>query len=188
MNPFRPAQVTAALALSLFGMQSFAQTPITYKCLCQNIGTVPQEPLGDREGHAVWVTPYTCRVEGGPLDGGVLTGTTIYEWDKTSAIGLSGNGVGRKAGGMVVYQLGEFKNALTMADGKVTGFLGSGQGTYKMATGGRRIIGWQELHVCGPARWRESICDRRQDRVTLSRWATLAQSSCDCSFSFICPV
>ena len=131
----RPAHVAAALALTMLGVHSFAQTPITYKCLCQNIGTGPQEPLGDREGHAVSVTSYTCRVEGGPLDGGVLTGTTIYEWDKTNAVGLSGNGVVRKAGGTAVYQLGEFKNSLTMADGKVTGFVGSGQGTYKMATG-----------------------------------------------------
>ena len=131
----RPVHVAAALALSMLGAHSIAQTPITYKCLCHNIGTGPQEPLGDREDHAVSVTSYTCRVEGGPLDGGVLTGTTIYEWDKTNAVGLSGNGVGRKAGGTAVYQLGEFKNSLTMADGKVTGFLASGQGTYKMATG-----------------------------------------------------
>ena len=131
----RPARIAVALAMSMLGAHSFAQTPIAYKCVCQNIGNSPQEPLGDREGHAVSVTSYTCRVEGGPLDGGVLTGTTIYEWDKTIAVGLSGNGVGRKAGATVVYQLGEFKNALTMADGKVTGFLASGQGTYKMATG-----------------------------------------------------
>jgi len=130
-----PARVAVTLALSMLGAYSFAQTPIAFKCVCQNIGAPPQEPLGDREGHAVSVTSYTCRVEGGPLDGGVLTGTTIYEWDKTNATGLSGNGVGRRAGATLVYQLGEFKNALTTADGKITGFLGSGQGTYKMATG-----------------------------------------------------
>ena len=132
---FRSAHVVAVLVLSMLGARSMAQTPITYTGLCQTIGTSPQEPLGDREGHAVSVSSFTCRVEGGPLDGGVLTGTTIYEWDKTAAVGLSGNGVVRKAGSTAVYQLGEFKNSLTMADGKVTGFLASGQGTYKMATG-----------------------------------------------------
>ena len=132
---FRPACVAVALALSVLGAHSVAQTPTAFRCVCQDIGTSPREPLGDREGHAVSVTSYTCRVEGGPLDGGVLTGTTIYEWDKTNAIGLSANGVGRKAGATLVYQLSEFKNALTLVDGRVTGFLGSGQGTYKMATG-----------------------------------------------------
>jgi len=131
----RPLYVAAALVLSMLGAYSFAQTAITYKGICHNIGIAPQEPLGDREGHAISVSPYTCRLEGGPLDGGVLTGVSIYEWDKANAVGLSGNGVGRKAGASWVYQLGEFKNALTMADGKVTGFLATGQGTYKMATG-----------------------------------------------------
>jgi hypothetical protein len=64
-----------------------------------------------------------------------LTGAGVYEWDKTNAVGITGNGVGRKAGAALVYQLGDFKNALTMADGKITGFLATGQGTYKMATG-----------------------------------------------------
>lgn len=131
----QPMRVAAVLLLSMIGVPSYAQAPLTYKCLCQTIGTSPQEPLGDREGHAVSVSSYTCRIEGGPLDGGVMTGNTIYEWDKTNAAGLSGNGVARKAGAMFVYQLGEFKTALTMADGKVTGFLGTGQGTYKLATG-----------------------------------------------------
>ena len=50
----------------------------------------------------VTVASYTCRVEGGPLDGGNLAGTIIYECNKTNAIGLSANGVGRKAGGTLV--------------------------------------------------------------------------------------
>ena len=132
--------LAAALLLSMLGAHSYAQTPLTYKLLCQTIGTSPQEPLGDRESHAVSVTSYTCRVEGGPLDGGVMTGTSIYEWDKTNATGLSGNGVARKAGAMFVYQLGEFKATRTMADGKVTGFVATGQGTYKMATGSAAFL------------------------------------------------
>lgn len=121
--------------LSTLGASSFAQTPLTYKCLCQNVGIAPQEPLGDREGHAVSVGNYSCRVEGGPFDGAVMTGTTVYEWDKTIAVGLSGNGIGRKPGVTWVYQLGDFKHVLTMAEGKVTASVGTGQGTYKMATG-----------------------------------------------------
>lgn len=131
----RTARVAAALALGVMGACSVAQTPTAFKCVCQNTGPSPLEPLGDREGHALSVASYTCRVEGGPLDGGDLSGTIIYEWEKTNAVGLSASGVGRKAGATLVYQLGEFKNALTLVDGKVTGYLGSGQGTFKLATG-----------------------------------------------------
>jgi hypothetical protein len=125
-----------ALGVALPVPQAFAQTPVTYKCYCHNIGTAPQEPLGDREGHSISVSSYSCRVEGGPLDGGVLTGASIFEWDKTNGLGLSGDGVGRKAGAALVYQLSTFKNTLSVADGKVTGFLATGRGTYKLATGG----------------------------------------------------
>jgi hypothetical protein len=148
----RSTRVAAALALSVFGVFSFAQTPITFRCLCQNTDPSPLEPLGDWEGHALSVASYTCRVEGGPLDGGDLTGTIIYEWDKTNAVGLSANGVGRKAGAALVYQLGEFKNALTLVDGKVTGFLGSGQGTFKLATGSAAsLVGKTFSYVVRPA-------------------------------------
>jgi len=129
------ALAVAFLVLMAPAATSVAQTSSSYKCFCQTAGTDLPEPLGDHEGHAVTVTSYTCRVEGGALDGGVLTGTSMYEWDRTNARGLSGNGVGRKAGAMLVYQLGDFKNELILADGKVSGFLASGQGTYKLATG-----------------------------------------------------
>ena len=136
MNAFQSlSRIAAVILAAVVCAPAHAQTPIAYKCHCHTAGTAPQEALGDREGHAVSAGSYTCRVEGGPLDGGVLTGTNIYEWDKASAVGLSGNGVGRKPGATLVYQLGEFKNALTMADGKVTGFLATGSGTYKLATG-----------------------------------------------------
>jgi hypothetical protein len=127
--------VAGTVFLGIFGLTSFAQTPLTYRYLCQSIGTGPQEPLGDRDGHNISVYSYSCRVEGGPLDGGVVTGNAIYEWDKTNAVGLTGNGVVRKPGAAAVFQLSDFKNALTVVDGKVTGFLAAGHGTYKLATG-----------------------------------------------------
>jgi hypothetical protein len=91
--------------------------------------------LGDRDGHNISVSNVVCRVEGGPQDGGVLTGLTIYEWDKTNAVALSGAGVTRKPGGTSAYQNTETKLALTLADGKVSGFTGTGRGRYTMATG-----------------------------------------------------
>jgi hypothetical protein len=132
--------VGTALVLSLLSAYSFAETPLTYKGYCQMFGVSAQEPLGDRDGHAISVSNYTCRIEGGPLDGGVLTGSTINEWDKGSAVGIAGQGVVRKAGSMSVFQLGSFKLSLTMADGKVTGFVGSGQGAYKFTSGAGAVL------------------------------------------------
>jgi hypothetical protein len=131
---FKP-QMAVGIFLGVIGAASFAQAPLTFRFLCQSVGVGPQEPLGDREGHNLSVTNYSCRVEGGPLDGGLVTGITIYEWDKINGIGLAGNGVVRKPGATAVLQLSDFKNTLTMADSKVSGFLATGNGTYKLATG-----------------------------------------------------
>ncbi len=114
---------------------ALAQPAPSSRLFCHAVGNSPPEPLGDREGHSISVGEITCRVEGGPGDGGVLTGTTIYEWDKTSGVLLSGVGVTRKPGATSAFQHTEGKIALVVADGKVTGSTGTGRGRYTMATG-----------------------------------------------------
>jgi hypothetical protein len=114
---------------------AFAQSGSTARLLCHSIGNSPAEPLGDRDGHAVAVGQFTCRTEGGSLDGGLLTGVTIWEYDKTNAVSLSGNGLTRKPGAYAAYEQTEGKLALTLSDGKVTGFTGMGRGRYTLATG-----------------------------------------------------
>ena len=79
---------------------AFGQAGLSYKASCQEVGNSAEEPLGDRDGHSIDVFQFTCRIEGGPLDGGVMTGMTISEIEKTTSIGLSGAGVIRKAGGL----------------------------------------------------------------------------------------
>jgi len=106
------------------------------KSICQLVGgSGALEPLGDREGHAIEVATETCRVEGGAMDGGLVTGQSIWEWDKTNAKMLSIAGVVRKPGATVAYEITEGKLALTIADGKVTGFTASGKGRWSMAAG-----------------------------------------------------
>ncbi len=122
-------------ALSLASAGVAAQSGSAAKLHCQVVGSSAPESLGDREGHAISVGQITCRVEGGVGDGGVLTGTTIYEWDKGSAVMLSGIGITRKPGATSAYQHVEGKQSLVMTDGKVTGVTGSGRGRYTMATG-----------------------------------------------------
>ncbi len=131
--------VIAFAALTLGSAGAFAQSGATAKLYCHAVGASPPEALGDREGHAITVGEITCRVEGGATDGGVLTGTTIYEWDKGSATMLSGIGVTRKPGATTAYQHTEGKQSLVMTDGKVTGAAGSGRGRYTMATGAAAV-------------------------------------------------
>jgi hypothetical protein len=72
---------------------------------------------------------------GGLLDGSLLTAQEIWEWDGTNAKMLLESGVIRKPGALATYELTEGKLALTMTDGKVTGFTASGKGRWPTATG-----------------------------------------------------
>lgn len=123
----------AALATLAFG--AMAQAPILQKAYCVNVGMNPMEPVGDRQGHALQVLNYSCRTEGGPMDGGVMTGVNITEWDAGKAVVLSGAGVGRKAGALASFQVTEGSTTLIMTDGKVTGMTSSGRGIMKHASG-----------------------------------------------------
>lgn len=114
---------------------AFAQADQSGRLFCHAVGSAPPEPLGDREGHSLSVGQVTCRVEGGLTDGGVLTGSTIYEWDKTNGVLLSGLGVTRKPGATTAYQHSEGKISLIITDGKVAGSTLSGRGRITMATG-----------------------------------------------------
>ena len=128
------AGIGTAIAFAAFVPNANAQE-ITYTRTCQTIGADPPEALGDREGHSISVNVASCHSESDPMSGAVLTGTTMWEWDGPKAVLLSSNGVIRKPGGTVVYQNTAGSLALTMADGKVTGFTASGKGDEKLATG-----------------------------------------------------
>jgi hypothetical protein len=121
--------------LALLATSAVSQSAPTSRLHCHSVGYSPAEPLGDREGHSISIGEVACRVEGGPGDGGTLTGTTIYEWDKTNATLLSGTGITRKPGATSAYQHIEGKASLVVIDGKVSGIAGSGRGRYTMATG-----------------------------------------------------
>jgi len=126
----------AIVVSAAFYIPNAVAQEITSTSICQNIGSGGDpEPIGDREGHSVSVDMVSCRVEGGPLSGGVLTGTDIWEWDGPNAVSLANDGVVRKPGATAVYKNTEAKIALTITDGKVTGWTASGKGHWAMATG-----------------------------------------------------
>ncbi len=104
---------TALIALSATAPSAVAQEN-TATLTCQDVGwdSGPPEPLGDRKGHGITVGQYSCRVDSGPMSGGVSTGTIIWEWDGTNAVELSESGVIRKPGSTLVYRGTEGKLAL----------------------------------------------------------------------------
>ena len=120
---------------ALMHAPAFAQSGQSEKLICNAVGYSPAQPLGDRKGHSIAVSHSSCRIEGGPLDGGVMTGMTIWEWHKGNAVMLSSIGVSRKPGTTLAYQNTRGKMSLMMSDGKVVGVQGSGRGRCTMATG-----------------------------------------------------
>ena len=125
----------AVVTLVLTCMAAHAQSIPPTRLHCYTAGSAQPEPLGDREGHSISVSQIACRVEGGLTDGGVLTGTTIVEWDKGNGVILSGSGVTRRPGAFAAYQHLEGQVSLTMTEGKMTGSVTTGRGRITMATG-----------------------------------------------------
>jgi hypothetical protein len=128
------SSVASAVALAAFTSSAVADE-VTMTMTCQSIGNSAPEPLGDREGHSISIGEVSCRVDGGPLSGGVLTGMDIWEWDGANAVSLANNGIVRKPGATAMYENTEARLALTMTDGRVTGATASGKGHWRMATG-----------------------------------------------------
>jgi hypothetical protein len=125
---------TPAIFLICARASSAQDNTLTFSC--SNFGIVQaREPLGDKEGHAFSVGEYSCRAESEPLAGGVWTETIVWEWDKTDASLVEAAGVIRTLGGAAVVKITEGSFSLTIAEGRVTGFAGSGRGVFPLAVG-----------------------------------------------------
>ena len=125
--------------LALFGAAACAShaqaQAITYRVLCNNHGANWAEPVGDRDGHTLQLAEGTCVVQGGPLDGAVLSQQTIWEYDKGVGTMLSSHGINRKPGAMGAYINTTGTLTFQMTDGRVTGWTASGKGRSTMASG-----------------------------------------------------
>jgi hypothetical protein len=126
----------AILVASMGSETVFAQaTATSARVTCNNIGGSAPEPVGDRDGHTLQVAEASCTVQGGPLDGAVLTQNTLWEYDKGVGNMISSHGVYRKPGAMAIYVNSAGTINLVMTEGKVTGWTASGKGRYAMASG-----------------------------------------------------
>ena len=93
--------VASAAVFAAFALSAVAEET-TSVWTCQSIGGGGIEPVGDREGHAILVSKGGCRIDGGPLSGGVSTDVSVWEWNGPKAVRLSVTGVVRKSDAAVV--------------------------------------------------------------------------------------
>jgi hypothetical protein len=133
-NSLKVLGLAAVIAFAAFAPSAGAQQ-MSFKMICQDVGAFAPEPVGDHEGHMMSVDRYSCRMESGPMNGAVVSGGDVTNWDKGVGVEVLGNAAVRKPGGFGVYQDTEGKIALTIADGKVTGFTGNGKVHWVVATG-----------------------------------------------------
>ena len=140
-------KVSASVRLAILGSTLligtgglFAQSGSTSKSICMSTGSSTPEAIGDRDGHFVQVSTSTCRIEGGPLDGGVMTQNSIWEMDKANANLTSGNGVVRMAGGVAIYQTTGGSRTLIIKDGKVAGWTASGKSVFVTGAGSAAAV------------------------------------------------
>jgi hypothetical protein len=123
---------------------------------CQDVGLTSPEPVGDQNGHVLIIDNFSCRVEDGPMAGGVMTGTVAWDLTKGKGTLLSGTGVIRKPGSLVIYK--DLDGALNLTineKGEVTGGGASGTATWVFATGDAaplkgKVMNWTSKGT-GPA-------------------------------------
>jgi len=102
---------------------------------CWDVGGAPPDPVGDRLGHALTYNQVVCRIESGPLAGGLATGDMSWEWDGPTSKALTFRLIVRKPGASAVLRGTSGGMTLIMTDGKRTGVTGSGRYDYVLTTG-----------------------------------------------------
>lgn len=127
-----------------------------YRLHCQSISGTRDDIVGS-PSRVLAAGGYSCRVDGGPMNGGVTTGSSLGEVQGDRYVGFSGSSVTRKPGSLLASVHGEFgQETIRDAQGKVTEVRGSGRGRYVLATGDaaplsgksyRYVTHWTGPHV-----------------------------------------
>jgi hypothetical protein len=130
-----PPVLGCAIALCA-GAVARAQTPVTYRLICQAHGGTAREELPDRKGHVLISNSASCRVEGGPMDGAAQSSSSVSSGEGDDSTTLSSYAIKRKAASWTVSVVDTGKSSLQRsADGKVTGSAGSGYGRFLLGVG-----------------------------------------------------
>lgn len=102
---------------------------------CSVVGTVSQEPIGDRDGHRLVSFQYSCFGVDGLLKDTVYTAFGVSEWDGPQGKFLSAGGIVRAPGTLAVTQITEATASAIMKDGKPAGNHTSGKAQFSFASG-----------------------------------------------------
>ena len=130
---FMVTVVCSTLGLICGSGFAVAETVARYEC--NIVGSVSQDPIGDKEGHLLRTVQYSCLGVDGLLKDAVYTGTSISEWDGSQGTYFSGGGIHRASGGLALTQLTEGKGSVVMKDGKPAGAESSGRAVFKFGSG-----------------------------------------------------
>jgi len=102
---------------------------------CNIVGTLGQEPIGDRPGHMLVSYQYSCYGVDGRLKGALYTGSAASEWENQKGAYLYGAGIHRMPDGLAVVQLVEGTATVAMQDGTPAISHANGKVVFKLASG-----------------------------------------------------
>ncbi|HVL55984.1 MAG TPA: hypothetical protein VM491_05740, partial [Burkholderiaceae bacterium] len=126
-------KVTALFAVGMALPYAGNAQEMTDRATCHLAGPPAMEPVG--QDAMMQAVTYTCRVEGGPLEGAVMTGNAIYRYKQGTGEWLANHGVIRRHDGLMVYRGQEGNVKLQMKEGQITGWTGTGKNTVPAAAG-----------------------------------------------------
>ncbi|MGE0315356.1 MAG: hypothetical protein AB7P21_27385 [Lautropia sp.] len=141
-----------AVVLATVATPAAAQGGAKDRAICQSIGPSSIEPVSN--GVVLQAIQYSCRVEGGAMNGAIMTGEQRYEIEGAKGRLVTGSGATRVPGGTLVYAIDQGATTLAITDGKVTGSSGSGKGHYVAAYGAVAAMAGKTfnytVHATGP--------------------------------------
>ena len=122
-------------ALGLIGMSGATLAGSIGRYDCIIVGTIVQEPVGDRDGHQIVSFEYTCRGLDGLLKDAGTTAISVSEWDGQKGKYIASVGLHRAPGGFAVGQLVEGSSSVAMTSDKAASIEASGTTVFKFASG-----------------------------------------------------
>jgi hypothetical protein len=102
---------------------------------CNIVGTLGQEPIGDRPGHMLVSFQYSCYGVDGLLKGALYTASVASEWENQKGVYLYGAGIHRMTDGLAVIQLVDGTGSVVMQDGTPAISQAKGKVVFKLASG-----------------------------------------------------
>jgi hypothetical protein len=122
-------------ALGLFAAGGTAHADSIARYDCNIVGTLGQEPIGDRPGHMLVSFQYSCYGLDGLMKGALYTSSIASEWENQKGNYLYGIGIHRTADSYAVVQLLEGTGAVVMKDGMPAISEATGKVVFKLASG-----------------------------------------------------